>query len=311
MVVTEYSLLSKTMLKELRKAIRSFEFYPTFKDEIEYVLTPARVLADKEKAEYNIKKGWGLEEDTKIPTRRELHSKKQTIERLQEINVDSMLNLVQIPLNQADTNVNLFAQELKKIILAWGWNLRNVYHLFGLKNGVPGYGIVDFTGKPYKLPDGMSAFSFCKTTADTDVLSRTFTRMKEKLGAMRGQAPDPAKHFLIGLNYADRIKEDSTKFLDIIHGLEKGLIAVDYTNYKELPMGDGPISAIYKREEATDNAPMVEEQNRFTMRVQPEPELYACDDEDCDHDDDNKLRRKVERMSDIAVFKQVFKKLTK
>jgi len=303
MVVSDYGMLEDVFLKELRKNVKKFELYPLFKEQIDYVLTPNKVLMDKEQVGYNIKQGWAFPEEGKIPSKRELHNKRQMIKKLGGMNMDSMLRLIQIPMNQ-DTNVSLFIQELKKIILAYGWNLENNYHVFGLKDDVDGYAVMDFSGK-YAAGAFTNTIDACKTTGDFKVIHTTMQRMKDKLVSSRSASAEPGKNIIIGLNFKDRLKEDSKPFLDIVHGVEKKIFEMkDISPGRyESKSDSGIIYDIYHKA-PSDDVSMVEEGNRFAsmsndiprMRYGRDFDTEASSDDDDDDDEEYDPDDKVAKL---------------
>ncbi len=277
MIISDYNPMADMLLGQIKRSVKKFEFYETFKEQIDYIMNPNKVLADKERCGYNIKVGWAFPDEGKVPSKRELVNKKQTIKRLQGMDVDSMLRLINIPMNQ-DTNVNIFTQELKKLIIAYGWNLKNNYHVFGLKDGIPGYTIMNFDGE-FAKGSFENTLDKCVTRDDFSAIKSTMVRMKDRLISSRAASTEPKRNFIIGLNYTDRIKEDSKQFIDIIHSLEKETYKVEPISQTTFSSDSaGELYNIYNKAPDSDE-PMIEENSRFTQmrdsEIRDEDEDYS------------------------------------
>ena len=214
LALSDYSFLTTVLLNRIRKAIRTFELYPDFKEEIEYMLNPSKVLKDKTKVDFNLLCGWNFNK-SKIPTKEELLNAKLVEERTMAIDMDTIEQLIWVGFNN-DTNVEGFVREIKKRIVALKWKLGNEYFFFGLRKGINEYIIAN------KNIEFIKGQELVKTTSDMASLVTTFEKIRRKMTEVKGnKLNDPKKIIMIGIPYEERIKNNFRKFIEIIYELEK------------------------------------------------------------------------------------------
>jgi hypothetical protein len=201
----------KTVTKELKKAISNFEYYPMFREEIEYILSPDKVLKDKVDSGYCINVGWGFQSKN-TPNKRMLLSERQIGQALKSVNVDDWLELLKIPYN-ADNNVKDFIDALKKRVLAFDWMMKNDYYLFGIRKGINHMfaAKIDTNSGEVKLIHGSEHI---KTTSDKRAINEVFRKVNN---AAHGGAD---RKILIGLPYEMRFEKDIKPMVALIHQLE-------------------------------------------------------------------------------------------
>lgn len=61
MVVSHYEPVVKTIFKNIIRAIKTLEFYPAYKRQIDYLFNVKGIMEEKEKLNYDIVKGWNTE----------------------------------------------------------------------------------------------------------------------------------------------------------------------------------------------------------------------------------------------------------
>jgi hypothetical protein len=245
LLVNQYDVLGKTLLREIRKRVRAFELYPVFATEIEYIMNHEKVLKDKETAEHDINLGWKLVKPMAMPTKLEVNNKTLMNSKLVDMNIDFMLKLINFSYNQ-DVNVNIFAQELKKKVIAFNWRLKHNYFFFGLRKGVDEYFVQEAELGWLK---GHEQF---KGKSDANIMEDVFTRMKQRLIPRQMQNMHKGKsikNILIGIPYVDRIKEDTAKFINLIHDLEREAMVPAIVDADTLPNTKGPITIAYSKDE--------------------------------------------------------------
>lgn len=230
LALTEYKIVTQALFNEIKKNIKTFEFYPTYKKEIDYILNPLRVIADKKKAHYNIVHGWGFKDVCNLPSRKDLvNSKKmEVIMKERNIDLDTSKAFIDISYNN-DTNVENFSNALSQRVAVYNWRLKNTYFLFGVRKGIEKYIVWDDEENIYTGSD------MIKTTGDKDSISTLYRRMMNKYQeATRSQkttssaaailkdleADTEGKLYLIGIPYDERVKLNVNPFLELVHSLE-------------------------------------------------------------------------------------------
>lgn len=215
LAMSQYTMLIRLVLGKIKHFIRTFEFYPQYKAEIELALNPNKILAIKRKAEFDMVKGWDLI-SAKEPTKRQLLSEKQLKKEALKTDLDSLQSLIRVPYNP-DVNVENFARAMKARIVALNWKPCNTYYLFGLRTGIKDYIIIN---RDWKILAGQEII---KTRLDYDTVKRTFENMMDKFNNSGWYKPDdPSKAIYVGLPYDDRIKLSTRRFIDILWSIEKG-----------------------------------------------------------------------------------------
>ena len=217
--LADYKTLTQTLTRQIKRAIKTFEFYPQYKTLIDYVMNSQKVIKDKEKVNYNILEGWGLIK-TKQPTKKDLLSTKKLKDKSLKCDLDSLMNLVNIPHN-ADHNVNLFAKELQQRVVAMNWKLKNTYFLFGTR-----YGIKDFLVLSRNYQEIYGIKKQIKTKRDLAAVKILFQRMESNFlnrinNGTSGTKKEKSTHILIGIPYKQRVELDSNKLIELIYSIEK------------------------------------------------------------------------------------------
>lgn len=231
LAMSDYESLTIGLFKRIKKEIKKFEFYPEYKDEIEYILDTDQVIKDKQRAAYNILNGWGMRDTIDNPTKKDLLSNKKISKKLEKINMDMMNSLVNITYNN-DVNVELFKKAIIERTAVYNWRLKNSYYLFGTKKGLDDYLVFDDQDTMYKGMEGM------KTNKDKECIESLYYKMKDKFlcsndGVFRtgnreiqmmiaGIDPEKEamKKIFIGIPYEDRLKQKVKDFIKIIYDTE-------------------------------------------------------------------------------------------
>jgi len=298
LLTSRYGPLARAITGDIKKLIKGFEYYPMFKEEIDYILNYDKVLRDKQRVHFCINLGWGFEE-LKQPTKKLINNEAQITKNLGNIDIDRWLELFKVPHNP-DTNVRDFVDALKRRILAFDWNLQNEYFMFGMRKGI-------------ERPIAMNgAFAFVagqdqvKTTSDHASIVDTFKRMKQRM--QRNFAQTETRSILLGLPYGMRMKKDIRPIIELIYDMEKEPEKYLAKNLKDASLIDdsnlpadrkGEIAKAYLNNEQDV---IVEEPNqaRYNPRMAETMDIYEPDDEDEDHDDDQKTNARVESMRSLA-----------
>ena len=224
--VTDFGTITKVIFNSIKKYIKNFEYYDMFKDDIEYILNPNKVLADKKKAGYNIIEGWGLAEKREAITKKMLVSQKEFEIKSKGKDLDTIKQFVRITAND-DTNVAAFASILTSRVGAFNWKLKYSYILFGLRNGINSYMARNAEG------NWIEGMSLMKSGDDINAGNILFDKVQNKydnvsyrginINPNNGEISDmQSQTILIGIPYKERIKNISTGLLNLVWKIEKG-----------------------------------------------------------------------------------------
>lgn len=223
LAITNYIGITEGVFERIKKAVRTFELYPEHKEQIEYILNPKKVSADKRKANYNIVDGWNLPKAASVvkPTMKNIINDKKFKERAAKIDLDKTADLMNISYND-DINVDFFVHTLAERSAAFNWKLKNNYFLFGMKKGVDD--ILVFN-ESQELIAGQAAI---KTQGDAQALTALMKRITKKFLTYKSKAIDPitgelekAKTIVIGLPYMMRADKKPKEFIKLIYKLEE------------------------------------------------------------------------------------------
>ena len=228
LAIGEYQSLTKTLYAKIKKSIKTFELYEEFKDEIDYILNPIKVLADKQNANYDIRIGWNLNSIGKEATKKQILSDKSFKKEALKKDLDAISKFVKVSYND-DINVETFAKTLAKRSIAFNWNLNKTYFLFGIRKGISDYIVQDEEEKIIKGQEQL------KTILDQDAINTLFKRMRNKIGInnetstklnfITGKLEKIKENtVLIGIPYEKRINDEHKDFIELIYKIEKDKI---------------------------------------------------------------------------------------
>lgn len=230
LAIMEFNLLTKQIMNRIRKYIKEFEMYEPYKNEIEYLFHPEKILKDKIKAEYNVSIGWKLNDNKIAPKKTDIiSSKKKFQQKTKNSDLDEIKKIMNIHSND-DTNVTLFAEALKDRVSAFNWKLKNNYFIFGIRKGINSIVTKNFIG------DYLTGKEIIKTKMDLDSMDDLFDRMRNKFHQNNSEPiqqividfktgkPKNIKEnsIIIGLPYEMRTQENIKPFLELIWNIEKG-----------------------------------------------------------------------------------------
>lgn len=209
LILTGSGGMIKQLFNQINKHVKTFELYNEYKNEIKFITTPSAVIAEKKKNNYNIIKGWGLQ--GKTPSKRELVNQKRLDDKVKDINLEDLNELVPINHN-GDYNTETFANEIKKRIIALNWNPNKKYFLFGLRKGIKDYLIFDKEGQIY------TGKQLIKTAEDAKMINELFWKMDSKFRAESTAEKNNtlSKYIIVGIPYEDRQCNNFKKFIKTI-----------------------------------------------------------------------------------------------
>ena len=270
MTMSNFAVLNNYIVAKIKKAVRQFELYPVFAEEIEYILNAPRVLKDKEKAKYDILHGWNMKE-SKMPTKRALMSDRKIKNIMLDKNLEGIIDMINIKFNP-DTNCETFARSLKEKVVTLNWQLKNNYHIFGLRSGINDY--IAFNPEK-ELYLGREQI---ETKCDWAELFKLLERIQQKFGFFNSKiidTPGP-NNIIVGIPYRERVKLNIKGFTEKIIMLEKGLLPKEIDSETLIEDRNKEINArgkIFKaiaQHDINDKAEMIDAGEDLATRYQRE-----------------------------------------
>lgn len=222
LALTRYLAIVRMLLGKIRRYIKTFEYYPCYQKEIDFILSPQRVLTTKRKNQFSILKGWKFD-TSKQPTKKLLLSEKRLAKEALKTDVDTLGEIIQMPFNP-DTNVEHFVKALKSRIVALNWKFANTYFLYGLRPCVPDYIAANRNLEFY------SGRETIMTKLDWDSIRNSLEKMNDRFslnleGSSRRLSDTSAEnktHIMIGIPYEKRMKLEIKDFIKLVYVIEKG-----------------------------------------------------------------------------------------
>jgi Phage phiEco32-like COOH.NH2 ligase-type 2 len=228
LAVTEYIGITETLFNDIKKAVKTFELYQDYKEQVDYILSPKKVMEDKKKAEYNIVLGWNLRKALKIkdPSFKMLMNDKKFKELASKKNLDIIQNSIDIQFND-DVNVGGMVKSFTEHAAAFEWKLKNNYFIFGMKKGINTPIIFN---QDKEVISGMEEVkTICDKTAMKSMVDRIVNKFFDDGFSSRSSKTinpitmemEKKKIVMIGLPYDMRIANDAKSLIKIIYPLEK------------------------------------------------------------------------------------------
>ncbi|MFA6325054.1 MAG: hypothetical protein WCX46_02390 [Candidatus Paceibacterota bacterium] len=240
LALTEYKLITTVVFNKIKKYIKQFELYETYKEEIDYILNPNKVLADKQAADYDIRIGWGLQLQEKEAPKKTILSEKEFLKISKDKDIESLSKIYKIDYNN-DLNVKTFTEVLSQKMAAFNWKLSKQFFFFGIRKGIESYIIMN--GEK----EVISGLEIAKTKSDQETIQKIMTNMyntyteeyqgqeKNKINFITGKIEKTTKDiFIIGIPYKDRVELNTKKFIETVYNVDKNIIKKAEKNNKEL-----------------------------------------------------------------------------
>lgn len=229
----DFANIIESILKTIKRSIRTFELYPKYKQHIEYILNPKKVKNDKIKVDYNATKGWKLNTNIPLVTKRNFLNNALVNQKYTENNQLAFDELIQYS-HGNEHNMELFINELKKRTIAYNWIPKNKYHFFGMRNGINDVIIfqliknneltsININGvrnliKNKKIYDAF--IQYTQTTLQNLILKYNISE----------------KTYIIGIPYKQRVDNNTKPFIEAIYNTEKNQYTKDDPiDIKQLP----------------------------------------------------------------------------
>lgn len=268
LIINDYGILNKTVLKEVAKYIRTFEMYDPYKKEIEFILNPQKVLEEKAKARYDINIGWGISGNNKL-TKKKVISDKHFKKEIEKKDADVISRMVQIDYND-DAKVKNFVDALALRVGAFNWKLSKQYYVFGLKRGIKDIIAKNVHGE-YLLGTEQIA-----TIGDYIAVNKAFDKMHQKYAGsgkisnlmtidfQTGQPMSMQESVVfIGLPYDMRMNGKSKNLIDAVWRIESGECVPMHLEEGKLKEEPGEIEKTAKARQELEAAEIPENAIRY------------------------------------------------
>jgi|GEM_PF-3897660 hypothetical protein len=132
-VLSGYRSVQETVIRRIHRMVKTFDRYQDFQSEIDFILSPRRVIAHKQALKWLPKNGWKLGEQ-KQPTKKQVLS--LTADQLPTLAHPEFVDRTYgMPFND-DLNVKALMQLLARRTYALNLDLKHSYFFFGLKKGM-------------------------------------------------------------------------------------------------------------------------------------------------------------------------------
>lgn len=222
-LLTDFEGVERAVVRSLKQAIQTFELYPAFKDEVDFIMNPKAVMKHKKETGWNIGKGWGLESSQKKITRRAVTSEEKTKQLILANKVTDITNSNLIPFND-DYRVEMFSEVISERIMAHKWKLKKEYFFYGLKKGVTGFAVVHNDGKQiYAMPEGQTREKTLDTAQEMASRAKKTDRKGVTLDPSTGLARIRGEHRItIGIPYDVRLDRNFNEVAGLIFDIEEG-----------------------------------------------------------------------------------------
>ena len=264
LIVDGYKPIAQNLIKEIKRQIKTFTLYPRYKKEIDFILSPSKVLTNKAAANYNILAGWGLTPKKEAsPNLRSILSNKTSLTK-NGIDLSNIARNLDFIIND-DLNVSTLAENLATKVVSLKWKLKNRYIFFGLRKGIENYFACNANLEYLIGSDALKTESDIETM-DT-VMSKMMSRYNRsfrptlsfdpKTGTVKKTKVSSEEIILVGIPYSDRENVNPKNFLRTIYQLEKGVTpirpeAISAKNPEITGVGDITTAYRQKEEERID-----------------------------------------------------------
>lgn len=210
LAITQTPAIMAFIIKETIKAVKKCELYPKYKKEIDFILSPKKVMAEKNKHNYDMFSGWGCANKSKVV-------KLETwLEETGPVN-EGILGLARPRYASDDENVELFANEIAKRVITHRMVPDKNLYIFGLKrqedesNAMPVLITIDNNGTR-KIRISKNILQNEEMLAnDVERLSIIANRLGDKLSMSSDR-----KLTLLGIPYSMRINNVDKSVKDVL-----------------------------------------------------------------------------------------------
>ena len=272
LALAKYIMITKSILSKIKKHVKTFEYYKTYKEEIDYIFTPQKILKDKEKVNFEITTGWKLVKN-KMPNKKDLMNETKMKTLSKKLSIDEIAKAIPIPYNPDDSKCVDFAKALKDRIIAYSWRLKHNYFIFGLRKDIKNYMIMNGN---LEILEGKDI----KNNTDLEIAEEITRKMtiKYKISMNKNSlTTEELKNLiLIGIPYEKRIDLETKEFISIIHNIENNKEITktpkeieEITNNKK----EGLLSKIYNESQPNEDLITSDSRNEQIMNERETEEI--------------------------------------
>lgn len=214
LALAQYKFLTNEMVNSIRKQIKTFEFYEQYKEEIDFVLSPNKVLKEKQKINFEISRGWDIAPNEKIEKKELL--KEKTLSDSDKDRLTRLSTFIKVSYNPSDMKTKKFAKAMRETILINSWKLKNEYFIFGIAGDKKSYVVADQDRNLYE------GGKLLKTEKDRETMNKMIQKMIRKYFETTTEIVenDQQKLYIIGVPLKDRIEDRTDKLIKKIYNIE-------------------------------------------------------------------------------------------
>lgn len=322
LMISEYSFISKMLMKKLHAAVKTFERYNDYKEHIDFLFRTDKVIEEKQKYGYDIFEGWGYtkQDSTKSLTKRSFISDKEFKKLAKDKDIDSLKSVLSVYCND-DMNVQAFESVLVDRTIAHGMKLENVYCLYGIRKGVEGYVVTEESGRdtqPKPTIKFYSGHEMIKTEGDMEVIRNLVMKMRDKFmmsadvesAAYRNAALIDWKSnkitkrssavIYIGIPYDTRKSMDFKSFLELIYDIETGKkkpVEDEKIKLKDNSPVEGNLFACFQKVKNAIDKDEIQPDHSQSSSVASNARSLVADEEQNEHRQETALQNVCERVA--------------
>lgn len=271
LAIQEYDILNQTILRSIKKYIKTFHMYKEYQDEINFILNPKAIIKEKMKYNYDINQGWGISQAIIPATKREIISEKKFKEKIKNKDADVISRILQIDYNN-DAKVSDFVNALSLRAGAFNWKLNKQYFIFGLKKGIKET-IIQNAKQEF-----LSGLEQITTRDDYELIQHAFIKMSCRytetnaapncitIDFKTGKTTSMKSNIIyIGLPYEMRMKGKTKEFINTIWDIENEKLVPLPTNPDFLNSLTSDPGEITKAKQQQKETPEDFPQNAITL----------------------------------------------
>lgn len=278
LIISDYVLLRDSIITEIGNQIRTFELYEANKEEIEFILNVDAAFKHKEENGWNIMTGWFSPAEKIALNKKLIMNKKEFKKRISEKDLSKENGeqniLSPIPYND-DYKVAFFAEKLAERILAFNWDTKYNYFLYGTRKAIKGYTVYSAKEKKfYSIGTGIPKNEIANVAMTKARMweRRTYGGRGVYIDPKTGKTDMKQKGIVIGIPYDIRANEAIDSLISLIWELESG--AMTPFTLEEAPEEISPVDT-NKKESIELNMSRAE-----AVRPIETPEFMTENDED-------------------------------
>lgn len=230
LLLSDYNIITKALVREIKKEVKTFELYEKYKEECDLILNPNKVYKIKEKAGWNINKGWKLNKEIPKPTKKSLLDTRMIQNMVSKEEFPNIEEHFAVPYNN-DYNVATFAKAISERVAVLNWSLKNRYILFGFRKKVKGMSIRTDQNEYFMMSENETKD---KISSICQKMRGRFNNLDIRINPKTGKNTDINQNtIIIGLPYDMRAQNDTKTLIKTIWDIENN-------NLEAKPFDDWP-----------------------------------------------------------------------